>query len=685
MNTFPLDIDVLVSPSTSVFDALCTLNPPSPILTPSQLTFAWSSGDIPVLLYDEGYAEGNSDSLDSSALSSCIRDSYACPDNPVSAGISHSESQSGIPENPESSSTLTSVGTFGPRHRTRALRASHYSQNSSRQSLGPSSPSHISNEPSTRIGVPSRSSLEEESWTSSRFLSKGFYHPIVFVDRDKAPSHSADNNVSFEASELELLTLTVFEDSSIESRQSLAKPVSWISSGSWDYMQYKDYIANQGLSPHLSKQGLQDPGHAECEELSSTFPPAEKKDEMHTYELRHEVHEDESPRHHHSPEKAPRWSVKLSPLVPAIQQQLEFDWLDDIYLDFLIDQEGFRAAHPLLRFAGTVRQRWPTQVHPNLGNVMAQFKPVVRQTFHFHYAPFESPPILRRITVNGDDTYDYVSRQGLLSLKANGVYVLHGQESPTGSYHYDYDVVKLHWQFEYLVDDRVADSSGKIMMGEKTLTPLTFSCSPALLLPTQARKNSIIHVFKKSVAPKLHAEKLQPPVQGVPGPARSAGKGVQLNPLGLPLVDANIIPSKLQGQSSSHRRGKSHNIRDIEAVAKVKDSNHRKDKAVPVFTENESNSPPVRRRRNSSAGEHNDSPVKPQSNTIGPSTQRGYHGEALTGRHIIPPKKLAQMFNSYEKENSVHHSTNPHRTSNYISPLAPRPRHTTAKIRDPLL
>ncbi|KAF9479419.1 hypothetical protein BDN70DRAFT_763774, partial [Pholiota conissans] len=71
-----------------------------------------------------------------------------------------------------------------------------------------------------------------------------------------------------------------------------------------------------------------------------------------------------------------------------------------------IDQEGFRAAHPFFAFTGIIKRR---SSHSHSVNVMAQFKPATRQAFHFHYAPFETPPILRRVAVNGDDMYDYVS------------------------------------------------------------------------------------------------------------------------------------------------------------------------------------------------------------------------------------------------------------------------------------
>jgi hypothetical protein len=150
---------------------------------------------------------------------------------------------------------------------------------------------------------------------------------------------------------------------------------------------------------------------------------------------------------------------------------------------------------------------------------MAQFRPIIRQAFHFHYAPFESPPVLRRVTVNDDETHDYVSKQAYLTTKTNGVYVLYGHEMSTTTH--DSEASKLYWQFEYLVDDRLLDGSGRIIEGEKILTPLTFSCTPSLLSPGQGRRNNIMHVFKKGVAPKLVSEKLQAP--GTARPQNGAG------------------------------------------------------------------------------------------------------------------------------------------------------------------
>ncbi|KAF8922002.1 hypothetical protein CPB85DRAFT_1247133 [Mucidula mucida] len=136
-----------------------------------------------------------------------------------------------------------------------------------------------------------------------------------------------------------------------------------------------------------------------------------------------------------------------------------------------------------------------------------------KQTFHFHYALFDGLPILRRVTVNDDESHDYISRQASLSLKSNGVYTIRGTETsildPKSAS--APDGVKLRWKFDYMVDDRRAEGTGKILEGEKTLTPLTFSCSPLLLHAQQGKKIRLMHIVKKSVVSKLMAEKVEPP------------------------------------------------------------------------------------------------------------------------------------------------------------------------------
>src|SRR5258705_8090240 len=59
MLDFPSDGDSVfpISPVNSVSDALGSLHRLSPSPTPSKLEFSWSSGEIPLILYDNAYID----------------------------------------------------------------------------------------------------------------------------------------------------------------------------------------------------------------------------------------------------------------------------------------------------------------------------------------------------------------------------------------------------------------------------------------------------------------------------------------------------------------------------------------------------------------------------------------------------------------------------------------------------
>ncbi|KAF8272865.1 hypothetical protein EI94DRAFT_1716917 [Lactarius quietus] len=196
------------------------------------------------------------------------------------------------------------------------------------------------------------------------------------------------------------------------------------------------------------------------------------------------------------------------PLLP-----LSLSWLKSTVLELMIDQEGFRMIQPPFRLAGYSRP--PTLASAadlQLVSATADFMPVERKSFTFHHSSLDTPPVFRRLLVNGDESHDYLSRQAYLILKANGPYTVHGTE-PVQSARLipNADPPVLAWRFDYLVGDRRTEA-GRIIPGEKTFTPLSFSCSPGLLQPAQARKIRVVHVVKKSVAPKLTAIKMGPPV-----------------------------------------------------------------------------------------------------------------------------------------------------------------------------
>ena len=202
---------------------------------------------------------------------------------------------------------------------------------------------------------------------------------------------------------------------------------------------------------------------------------------------------------------------------------VSLSWLQSTTLEIMIDQEGFRMIKPVFRFAG---YSWPTTTEGDaislgvhLVSAMADFMPLQRKSFAFHHSSLDTPPVLRRLMANGDRSRDYLSRQAYLILKANGPYTVQGTELVQSLRHFPAaDPPVLVWRFDYVVGDRRTEA-GRIIPGEKTLTPLIFTCSPALLQSTQAKKIRVVHVVKKSVATKLTATKVEPPMPPCPCPA----------------------------------------------------------------------------------------------------------------------------------------------------------------------
>jgi hypothetical protein len=144
---------------------------------------------------------------------------------------------------------------------------------------------------------------------------------------------------------------------------------------------------------------------------------------------------------------------------------------------------------------------------------IAEFMPIKRESFVFHHGTLDAPPMMRRLSVNGDETRDFLSQLAHLSLKSsNGaqMYIVHGVESKRAGHGED-DFPGLDWHFEYLVEDKRKPDGAKVGHGEKILTPLRFSCSPGLVHPKQARKVTVMQVWKKSVQPRLLAHKVESP------------------------------------------------------------------------------------------------------------------------------------------------------------------------------
>ncbi|KAI0688139.1 hypothetical protein BC835DRAFT_333035 [Cytidiella melzeri] len=195
-------------------------------------------------------------------------------------------------------------------------------------------------------------------------------------------------------------------------------------------------------------------------------------------------------------------------------------WLENIRFQLWIDQEGFRLVRPtfeLFAYASASSQDGDLELDSSLMYGSVEFRPVERQTFAFHHAALDPAPTLRKLTMSSDDTRDYISRQAILTIKTNGIYSVSGSETlepgPTNLHGsataQQLETLRLHWRFEYMVDDHYSEATGKLRPGEKALVPLLFSCSPGLLHPTHGKKIKLMHVFKKGLAPKLASAKIK--------------------------------------------------------------------------------------------------------------------------------------------------------------------------------
>lgn len=193
--------------------------------------------------------------------------------------------------------------------------------------------------------------------------------------------------------------------------------------------------------------------------------------------------------HHASPSPTknacPRWQLADSapmaptyscttdtvhPLMRHLALPEELLWLKHMVIELWIDQEGFRAVRPCMQLVGyspRTRSLHPYESAEDAGSDVtagvAEFMPTRRGTFAFHYATLDSSPTLRMVSIAGDESRDYISRQATLSVKVNGVYTVLGTETFIASilnndaHGSRIQNARLRWKLDYLVGDRNVD------------------------------------------------------------------------------------------------------------------------------------------------------------------------------------------------------------------------------------
>ncbi|KAI0639846.1 hypothetical protein C8Q77DRAFT_89424 [Trametes polyzona] len=211
-----------------------------------------------------------------------------------------------------------------------------------------------------------------------------------------------------------------------------------------------------------------------------------------------------------------------SPLVPDLPTVL--GWLRDTSIELWIDQEGFRAIRPKFRlaaYAAPPAEGCPEPTHPSslahtLTHGLAVFCLSRPTRGVYHHGALDSAPVLRRLTLAGNEDKDYISRHASLTVKANGIYAVCGTEHfeeglPPFPAHAHGPALQLRWRFEYAVDDLSGATAGN---GDKAFVPLSFACSPGLLHPSHGKPIKLMHVLKKNIAPKLSAKRASVDVDG---------------------------------------------------------------------------------------------------------------------------------------------------------------------------
>jgi hypothetical protein len=629
-----------VRSSSSALRALSSLTPPSPILTPAQICATFTSGEIPIL-------------FESTSITSIT-----------------SSSSSSTDEGMFSTDTLDTMGTFGPKRSYQAglqWTSKSCGFSATRETTNGAPPLVYSADPLIPSGsMPSiRARLEPLSivsafaalpdnvsgvgtavecpWPQS---SPTFRAAVSSLNNASLDNHGApyEHEVNEGTCEQILRYLPTSQTFSTLPTPSFAppspSPSADLAFSSPSLPRRRKLCSNAAyLTPHQDDESvLQD--HAS---LASSSPMMSGP---------------RLPIHFPSPDlvrqPAPL-STSSDQQQPPTHQKYGFlpeklSWLKGFAVELLIDQEGFRAIQPSLKLMGYSTHSRFWSHHPNshsedsvLGDSLIEFMPAKRQSFNFHYAPFDGLPTLRRITVNGDETRDYISRQASLSLKSNGVYTVRGTETSllpacvTGQGNYCSDPAKLKWKFDYMVDDRRVDSTGQIMVGEKTLTPLTFACSPDLLNSIQGKKIGLMHVVRKSVIPNLAAEKMEPPRHFLrKGPSMSNLKATIQN-------TTSHYFAKSQAWNR-HRRARSNVVHHEDGEALITKSPARPGtKHLAVHLSNklpdyQLNKQHARRRRASSAGERTwGNPMVTIENIV---------PNLPTVKHIVPPAHLCALLST---------------------------------------
>ncbi|GLB35862.1 hypothetical protein LshimejAT787_0301500 [Lyophyllum shimeji] len=622
--------------------ALSTLTPPSPILSPTHLTTAWSWSEFPVEL-----------DLDADDVAS---------EQPLSAVHAGAHTATGFEiRSIPSASTVCTVGTFGPICKEHKCRDAG--------SWSPIS-QHLEKTHVARLSAKDVPDIICSPWRALRATSP---MPLIDDQEPMTPSKLAAtastlhfvNGVAPRStkSHLSLSSLSLDSPADDGGKGSFELPhLDSLSSSSSPLSGSCESCPTTGRSIRTRAAFTDDNGPVDALTRQLAFAATLATLESKCY----------------SAPASPQ-GPRITPLADNRHAKGELPeslaWLANTVVEAMIDQEGFRGVLARFKYTGYVS---PGSLPARREYGTVQFRPVKRQIFNFHYAALEGLPVLRRITLNGEETRDYISRQASLSLKANGVYFVRGRETssfpvpPTRDEETTAEPRQLQWRFEYMVGDRRSEAPGKkIVDGEKVLTPLSFSCSPLLLHPLQGKRIRLMHVVKKSVIAKLVAEKMEPP-----GPRPRVNSPTKTEETRSHMDHAPGLRTKSHTWSI-HKRSATHCTPRDNELKSVDESLLPASRLVQTAPPREkvgSQSP--RRRRASSAGECN----RPGRNFLSPYAR---HGNSPLCQNIVPRSHLAALVAAEASPRNTGPAVTTPRISMDASfrPLSPCPRHHQSPIR----
>lgn len=502
--------------SFSVLDALDSLCPPSPILSPSQVAVTWSSGEIPIL-----FESSSLENLETSLLSG---------PPPEDSGLVHQPA----PLNPPMQLAQTLVLNAG------IVSVSDPNAAWNHQGLDPNtfdggSPANENTWPQNLIGnqgfnISSTmcSSSLHTLYTSSGLINSPLSHPRVSLGQLSSLSESGSVRFLSAPPRHGVLGHSASYTSQVGSvaGDALHRYSEAYSPTLGNHAHNGSSSSNLCLSQSISPSKTFSTLRALQFGLISSSPSGESLPESRSW--RRLFFKTQGRQVPESPPVSPRPRTPASQEAPRdpvssnlrihspIHANLDarsfrlpssLAFLEYITVNFLIDQEAFRCVNPAFRISSLSPLSSAARICPMMGAVV-DFEPVKLQPCLFHVSALESPPLLRRLTINGEDNRDYLTREATLVLKSNGPYAVTGMETCTVTGSTFIPGTKLFWKLEYVVDDRKSDGTGKVVSGEKTLTPLRFCCSPLLLHPLQAKRVGILHTMKKGINQKWVADKV---------------------------------------------------------------------------------------------------------------------------------------------------------------------------------